>query len=125
MIRRIFTPMRLAFLGILTLLFFSVFAFFYSKYARMIDARFRGDVIVRTTGIYAAPRTIRVSQGMTLVSLKSYLDGIGYVESTKEADSNRGRYLINGNIIKKTIGAGPAIVQFCFLLPHFSKPVSS
>jgi penicillin-binding protein 1B len=99
LIRRIFTPLRLAIFGIFALIFFSVFAFFYSKYARMIDARFRGDVVVRTTGIYAAPRTVRVSQGMTLASLKSYLDGIGYVESSKDADSSRGRYLIKGNII--------------------------
>ena len=99
LIRRIFTPLRLAILGIIILIFVSVFAFFYSKYARMIDARLRGDVIVRTTGIYAAPRTIRVSQGLTLASLKSYFDGIGYVESSKDADSNRGRYLIQGNTI--------------------------
>lgn len=99
LIRRIFTPLRLAILGILVLIFISVFAFFYAKYARMIDARLRGDVIVRTTGIFASPRTIRVSQGTTLASLKSYLDGIGYVESSKDADANRGRYLIKGNII--------------------------
>src|SRR5262249_24689528 len=42
---------------------------------------------------------IRVSQAMTLPSLKSYLDGIGYVESSKDADSTRGRYLIKGNVI--------------------------
>src|SRR6185369_9557834 len=70
-----------------------------AKYARMIDARLRGDIVVRTTGIYAAPRSIRVSQGMTLASLKSYLDGIGYVESSKDADASRGRYLIKGNTI--------------------------
>ena len=106
LIRRIFTPLRLAILGILILIFVSVFAFFYAKYARMIDARLRGDVILRTTGIYAAPRTIRVSQGMTLASLKSYLDGIGYVESSKDADATRGRYLIKGNIIDiRTSGA--------------------
>jgi penicillin-binding protein 1B len=91
--------LRLAIFGLLALVFFSFFAFFYAKYARMIDARFRGDVVVRTTGIYAAPRTVRVSEGMTLASLKSYLDGIGYVESSKDADSSRGRYLIKGNII--------------------------
>ena len=106
LIRRIFTPLRLAILGILILIFVSVFAFFYAKYARMIDARLRGDVVLRTTGIYAAPRTIRVSQGMTLASLKSYLDGIGYVESSKDADATRGRYLIKGNIIDiRTSGA--------------------
>jgi penicillin-binding protein 1B len=109
LIRRIFTPMRLVILGILALIFFSVFAFFYSKYARMIDARLRGDVVVRTTGIYAAPRIIRISQGMTLASLKSYLDGIGYVESTKEADSNRGRYLIKGNVIDVRTSGGAII----------------
>ena len=92
--------MRLAILGVILLIFVSVFAFFYAKYARMIDARLRGDVIVRTTGIYAAPRTIRVSQGITLPSLKTYLDGIGYVESSKDADANRGRYLIKGNTIE-------------------------
>src|SRR4029453_18460153 len=99
LIRRIFTPLRIAILGIVILIFCSVFAFFYAKYARMIDARLRGDIVVRTTGIYASPRIIRVSQAMTLPSLKSYLDGIGYVESSKDADSNRGRYLIKGNVI--------------------------
>jgi penicillin-binding protein 1B len=99
LIRRIFTPVRLAILLILLLIVGSVFAFFYAKYARMIDARLRGDIVVRTTGIYAAPRIIRVSQGMTLASLKSYLDGIGYVESSKDADSSRGRYQIKGNTI--------------------------
>jgi penicillin-binding protein 1B len=100
LIRRIFSPVRLSILGILVLIFVSLFTFFYLKYSRMIDARFRGEVVVRTTGIYAAPRVIRVGQGMTLVSLKSYLDGIGYVDSTKDADSNRGRYQIKGNSIE-------------------------
>ncbi|HXI92025.1 MAG TPA: PBP1A family penicillin-binding protein [Blastocatellia bacterium] len=109
LIRRIFTPLRLAILGVILLIFVSVFAFFYAKYARMIDARLRGDVIVRTTGIYAAPRTIRVSQGMTLASLKSYLDGIGYVESSKDADANRGRYLIKGNTVDISTSATSVI----------------
>jgi penicillin-binding protein 1B len=111
--------MRLVFLGIIALIFFSVFAFFYSKYARMIDSRFRGDVVVRTTGIYAAPRIIRVSQGMTLASLKSYLDGIGYVESTKEADSSRGRYLIKGNVIEVRTSGG-AIINGTRQFPNLS-----
>ncbi len=99
-IRRIFSPLRLAILGILTLIFLSVFAFFYLKYSKLIDARLRGDIAVRTTGIYAAPRVIRAGQAMTLASLKGYLDGIGYVDSTKDADSNRGRYQIKGNSIE-------------------------
>ena len=76
-----------------------MFAFFYFKYSNLIDARFRGDVLVRTTGIFAAPRSIRIGQAMAPASLKSYLDGIGYVESNKEADSKRGRYQVKGNTI--------------------------
>ncbi|HST22983.1 MAG TPA: hypothetical protein VLR90_17800, partial [Blastocatellia bacterium] len=96
LLRRIFTRKLFIVLGILTLIVCSVFAFFYVKYSRMIDARLRGDVLVRTTGIFAAPRMIRTGSGATLASIKSYLDSIGYVESTKEADSKRGRYTIKG-----------------------------
>ncbi|HLG14233.1 MAG TPA: PBP1A family penicillin-binding protein [Blastocatellia bacterium] len=99
LLRRIFSPVRLAILGILALILLSAFSYFYVKYSRMIDARLRGDVLVRTTGIYAAPRTLRVGQATTLASLKNYLDGIGYVESTKDADARRGRYQIKGNVL--------------------------
>ncbi|HMG35738.1 MAG TPA: PBP1A family penicillin-binding protein, partial [Blastocatellia bacterium] len=84
----------------LLLIFGSVFAYFYSRYSALVDARLRGDVLIRTTGIYAAPRPVRPGNGMTLASLKTYLDGIGYVESTKDADSKRGRYQISGNTIE-------------------------
>ncbi|HKS39704.1 MAG TPA: PBP1A family penicillin-binding protein [Blastocatellia bacterium] len=100
LLRRIFTRKLFIVLGIFTLIVCSVFAFFYVKYSRLIDARLRGDVLVRTTGIFAAPRMIRTGSGATLASIKSYLDGIGYVESTKEADSKRGRYTIKGNSIE-------------------------
>ena len=100
MLRRIFTRRLFIILGLLALIFCSIFAYFYVKYSRLIDARLRGDVIVRTTGIYAAPRMVRVGSNATLPSIKSYLDSIGYVESTKEADSKRGRYTIKGNSIE-------------------------
>jgi hypothetical protein len=74
--------LRLAVLGIIFLIFVSVFAFFYAKYARMIDARLRGDIVVRTTGIYASPRIIRVSQAMTLPSLKSQKTRIRTADAT-------------------------------------------
>ena len=68
--RRIFSR-KLAFaLAILALIGCSIFAFFYVRYSALIDARLRGDVIVRTTGIYAAPRTIRQGSGATLGSIK-------------------------------------------------------
>jgi penicillin-binding protein 1B len=100
LLRRIFTRKLFIILGVLALIVCSVFAFFYVKYSRLIDARLRGDVLVRTTGIFAAPRMVRAGSGATLASIKSYLDGIGYVESTKEADSKRGRYTIKGNSLE-------------------------
>ncbi|HWX41941.1 MAG TPA: PBP1A family penicillin-binding protein [Blastocatellia bacterium] len=100
LLRRLFTPTRLIILGVLASFLLAVFAFFYFKYSSMIDARLRGDVFVRTTGIYAAPHSIHVGSGLALASLKNYLDGIGYVESSKDADSKRGRYSIKGNSIE-------------------------
>jgi penicillin-binding protein 1B len=66
----------------------------------MIDARLRGDIIIRTTGIYATPHSIRNGQGISLAWVKTYLDNLGYVEEGKEADAKRGRYKINGNTIE-------------------------
>ncbi|MFP5262289.1 MAG: PBP1A family penicillin-binding protein [Blastocatellia bacterium] len=119
LLRRIFSPKLLTVLGVLALIFCSAFAFFYIKYSRMVDARLRGDVLTRATGIYAAPRSIRVGQAMALASLKSYLDAIGYVESTKEADSSRGRYLIKGNIIE-IHSSGGAVINGARQFPNMS-----
>ncbi|HET9532415.1 MAG TPA: PBP1A family penicillin-binding protein [Blastocatellia bacterium] len=109
LLRRFFNPVTLSILGVLVLVFVFLFAFFYIKYSGMIDARFRGDVLVRTTGLYAAPRPLRVGQPVTLASLKSYLDGIGYVESSKEADRKRGRYQIKGNSIEINVSEDAVI----------------
>jgi penicillin-binding protein 1B len=101
LVRRILTSRKLWItIGVLTLVFISVFTYFYIKYSRMIDARLHGDVIVRTTGIYAAPRLVRTGQSLTPAAIKAYLDSIGYVESSKEADSKRGRYTVKGNSIE-------------------------
>ena len=98
--RRIFSIKLFIAFAVVTIICISVFIFFYLKYSKLIDARLRGDVVVRTTGIYAAPRSIREGSAATLQSVKSYLDGIGYVETTKDADSKRGRYTVKGNAIE-------------------------
>jgi len=98
--RRIFSRKLAIALAIMALICCSIFAFFYVRYSALIDARLRGDIIVRTTGIYAAPRTIRQGSGATLASVRAYLDGIGYVDSAKDADSKRGRYSDKGNALE-------------------------
>jgi penicillin-binding protein 1B len=99
--RRIFSPLTLSILGVILVICGIVFVYFYTMYSKMIDARLRGDILIRTTGIYAAPRSIRDGQtSWSQASLKTYLDSLGYVESSKEADSKRGRYTIKGNTIE-------------------------
>ncbi len=117
MLRRIFTPRRLIILGILIFIFVAIFFFFYIKYSKMIEARLHGEVLVRTTGIYAAPRVVRAGQGYTLDGIKKYLDGIGYVESSKEADSKRGRYQISNNTIE-IHSSGDAVINGARQFPN-------
>jgi len=98
--RRVFSPLNIGILAVLLLIAVCVFTFFYFKYSAMIDARLRGDVMIHTTGIYSAPRPLKVGSGTTLTSLKAYLDRLGYVESQSETDSNRGRYFLRAPVME-------------------------
>jgi penicillin-binding protein 1B len=121
-LRRLFRPRNLALLGILILICSSVFIYFYVRYSRMIDARFRGEVAVRTTGLYASPRSIRVGSGATLAATRNYLEGIGYVERTKDADAKRGRFAVRDNLLEIYTSSGAIIGgarQFPNLLVKF------
>lgn len=93
--RRLVTPRRLAVLGVLAAVGLGVFTFFYVKYSRIIDAKLRGEVFVRTSGIYAQPPTIKAGQSLSMTDLRTYLDRIGYVESATATDQ-RGHYSVNG-----------------------------
>jgi penicillin-binding protein 1B len=118
--RRIFSPITLSILGLLIAIAAGTFAYFYHTYSQMIDARLRGDITIRTTGLYAAPRAIRVGQqGWTLQSLKAYLDNLGYVESGKQADAKRGHYEIKGNSIEIQTSSN-AVVNSVRQFPNIS-----
>src|SRR5215831_3452305 len=100
LLRRIFNRYVLIAIAVLVVVAGCVFSYFYTRYSAVIDARLRGDVLIRTTRMYAAPRPVRSGSSTTLASLKAYLDSIGYVDSTKDADASRGRYQIKGNSIE-------------------------
>ncbi|MGH9824901.1 MAG: transglycosylase domain-containing protein, partial [Blastocatellia bacterium] len=107
--RFIFNRYTLSILAVLIIASVTVFGYFYYKYSAIIDARLHGAVLIRTTAIYAAPRPVRVGEPISLTSLKDYLDGIGYVQTTKEADSKRGRYLIKGSSMEIRTGHSAVI----------------
>lgn len=94
--RRIVTPRKVAVLGIIAAIGLGVFAYFYVQYSRMLDARLRGDVLIRTSGIYAQPRTIRAGQNISVAELRAHFDDLGYTEASDTADSKRGRYRLDG-----------------------------
>lgn len=119
-LRRIFSPITLSILGVLLVIGGIVFVYFYSTYSKMIDARLRGDILIRTTGIYASPRSIRDGQASwELTSLKTYLDSLGYVETGKEADKKRGRYEIKGKTIEIRTSAD-AIINSARQFPNIA-----
>lgn len=74
-----------------------IFAYYYSKYSRMIDARLSGKVLQSTTAIYSAPEYVSVGQTWTEDDLVGYLTRVGY---RPEADENAlGQYTVQGNTV--------------------------
>lgn len=106
----------LTFLGIFLLAFLtgaSVFAFYYVRYSRMIDARLAGQVFENTSRVYTGPRRIAVGQAVTPGELASYVQRAGY--SDAGASGAIGRYRLAGNALEvrpaagSYFGEGPAL----------------
>jgi penicillin-binding protein 1B len=69
-----------------------LFAYFYMKYGRMIDARLSGHVLQSTTQIFSAPEHISVGQALNPQELTAYLQRAGY---RAETDANAlGQYTV-------------------------------
>ena len=85
----------LTILGIIFAIFLTsvgVFAYYYSKYSRMIDARLSGHVLQNTTQIFSAPEHISVGEAISPEELTGYLQRAGY---RPQADENAlGQYTI-------------------------------
>src|ERR1051325_1463341 len=97
--RRVVTPRRIAVLGILSVLGLGVFSYFYYKYSHVIEAKLNGDVLIRTSGIYAHPRLIKTGEPVSLAEVRRFLDTAGYVEANKGGDENRGHYAVTGQTL--------------------------
>ncbi len=91
---------RLALLGFLfaSLVVVGFFAYWYVKYDRIIEQRFRGPVFASSAKIYAAPQVVRVGSKLTVSSIAAELRHAGYSE--KEGDSSLGSYRVYGGSIE-------------------------
>src|SRR5499426_1523178 len=73
--------------------------YYYQRYSAIIDAGLRGDIFVRSAGIYAAPLTIRDGSGIRMTDVLNHLKKIGYQpqQGGAVANSNRGYYSTRNN----------------------------
>ncbi len=83
---------RAALLAFLTLSLVVVgfFSYWYVKYDRIIEQRFRDRVFTNSAKIYAGPRVMRVGTSFTIREIASELRHAGYSE--KDGDSRLGSY---------------------------------
>lgn len=82
---------------------------YYVQYSEIIDRGLRGDLFVRTSGIYAAPLDLQAGATIPLSSLVKHLQQIGYVEAGQTRSEKRGSYRIRGTTIEITPGSEAVI----------------
>ncbi len=91
---------RFALLTFLTLSLVVVgfFAYWYVKYDRIIEQRFRSPVFSTSAKIFAAPELIKVGSKVSTSEIAAELRHAGYSE--KEGESPLGSYRLHGNSIE-------------------------
>jgi penicillin-binding protein 1B len=76
------------------------FSYYYIKYDRIIDQRFKGPVFSSSARIYAIPRTVKVGQKIDLHEVANQLRRAGYTETDGQSPMGSYRPLNNGIEIK-------------------------
>ena len=91
---------RFALLAFLSISCFVIgfFSYWYVKYDRIIEQRFRGPVFTNSAKIYATPQVVKVGQKYTVHEIASELRHAGYGE--KEGESPLGSYRVKGSTIE-------------------------
>src|SRR5712691_10226823 len=87
----------LAFLS-LSVLVIGFFSYWYVKYDRIIEQRFRDPVFTNSAKIYAGSRMVRVGSAFTVREIADDLRHAGYGE--KDGDSMLGSYHVHGGSIE-------------------------
>ena len=77
-----------------------VLGYYWHVFSKRIDQLLSGEIYTRSAGIYAAPKPLFVGENLSVDDLVSYLKRVGYVEKSQQADSERGRYRIDGTNVE-------------------------
>ncbi len=98
--RRTDPVVQYAFLGFITLslLVSAFFAYWYVKYDRIIEQRFRGPLFATSAKIYASPQIVRLGSKYTTSEIASQLRRAGYSE--KDEASPLGSFRLHGKSIE-------------------------
>jgi len=75
-----------------TLVFFSIFGYFYIKYRHIVDDRLKEPIFANTAKIYAAPREVRPGQKLTVRLIANELHTAGYSADRASQTSEWGTY---------------------------------
>jgi penicillin-binding protein 1B len=105
----LFSPFIIAPLIVLTLVGAGVLIYYYQRYTALIDAGLRGDIFVRSSGIYAAPLELRAGGGMKAGDLVAHLKRVGYLERGSTQNEKRGVYAVRGNTVEVAPGTDAVI----------------
>ena len=91
---------RFALLGFVSaaLLVVGFFAYWYVKYDRIIEQRFRGAVFANSAKIFAAPPVVKIGSKETVSGIAAELRHAGYAE--KEGESPLGSYRLHSGSIE-------------------------
>jgi penicillin-binding protein 1B len=69
---------------LISLIFFTVFAYYYVKYDRIVEARIRGPIFTTSAKIYARPPAVEVGDRYTVDEIVSDLRRAGYSENNSK-----------------------------------------
>src|SRR6266852_2729986 len=96
---------RIGLLGFLSvsLVVVGVFAYWYVKYDRIIEERFRGPAFASSAKIFASPQVVKVGSKLTAPEIAAELRHAGYSE--KDGESRLGSYRLHGGSIEVLPGS--------------------
>src|SRR5215218_9426098 len=77
----------------------AAFAYLYSQYSKVVDARLASGYMTSRAGVYAAPRVLRAGQRLTPERLGAALRRAGYVEGEASRVWN-GRFKVEGDSVE-------------------------
>src|SRR5262245_62335698 len=87
---------------ILGMILIGALFYYWNRYSAIINAGLRGDIFVRSSGIYAAPLTVRDGSGTRMSDVIAHLKKVGYQQGGPVANDKRGYYSTRNNSIDRS-----------------------